>query len=520
MAWDEGEAMNKGYVFLVGAGPGDIGLITVKGLECIKKADVLVYDRLANPRLLSYARPDAKFIYVGKTPDHHTLKQEEINQVLVDEASKGQIVTRLKGGDPYVFGRGGEEGETLRDAGISFEVVPGITSAIAVPSYAGIPVTHRHLTSTFTVITGHEDPLKADSQINWVRLAKDPGTLIFLMGVGHLEQIVHRLVEGGKSDQTPIALIRWGTRPEQEVVVGTLATIVEDVKRAGLTSPAIIIVGDVVTMRDTLTWFEQKPLFGQRILVTRAREQASAFSRMIEEAGGEAWEAPMITIDPAADTPELKEAVVEAGTYDWIIFTSVNGVKAFFDCMRASGADIRSLGNAKICAIGPKTKEALEEKGLLVAAMPEKFVAESVVECLKPILKPGERILLPRSDLARKVLVDTLIEMGMQVDEVVAYHTKKVDRFDEEVIEKLREKAIHIVTFTSSSTVKNFMALIDDDKALLEGVKLASIGPVTTKTLADYGLEPDIEASEYTIQGLFEAIVGTVNKEDTACFQK
>ena len=301
--------------------------------------------------------------------------------------------------------------------------------------------------------------------------------------------------------------------------MGTLATIVEDVKRAGLTSPAIIIVGDVVTMRDTLTWFEQKPLFGQRILVTRAREQASAFSRMIEEAGGEAWEAPMITIDPAVGSPELREAVAKAGTYDWIVFTSVNGVKAFFDCLRANGADIRSLGNAKICAIGPKTKEALEEKGLLVEAMPEKFVAESVVECLKPILKPGERILLPRSDLARKVLVDTLIEMGMQVDEVVAYHTKKVDRFDEEVVEKLREKAIHIVTFTSSSTVKNFMALIDD-KALLEGVKLASIGPVTTKTLADFGFKPDIEASEYTIQGLFEAIVETVNKEDAACFQK
>ena len=254
--------MNKGYVYLVGAGPGDIGLITVKGLECIQRADVIVYDRLANPRLLSYARPDAKYIYVGKTPDHHTLKQEEINEVLVEEALQGQVVTRLKGGDPYVFGRGGEEGERLREADVPFEVVPGITSAIAVPSYAGIPVTHRHLTSTFTVITGHEDPLKASSQINWQRLAEDPGTLIFLMGVGHLAQIVAQLVDHGKSAATPIALIRWGTRPEQQVVVGTLATIVEDVARAGLTSPAIIIVGEVVTMRDTLSWFEQKPLFG------------------------------------------------------------------------------------------------------------------------------------------------------------------------------------------------------------------------------------------------------------------
>ena len=505
--------MNKGYVYLVGAGPGDIGLITVKGLECIKRADVIVYDRLANPRLLSYARPDAKYIYVGKTPDHHTLKQDEINQVLVDEALKGQIVTRLKGGDPYVFGRGGEEGETLREAGVLFEVVPGITSAIAVPSYAGIPVTHRHLTSTFTVITGHEDPLRASSQINWQRLAEDPGTLIFLMGVGHLSQIVQQLVAGGKSESTPIALIRWGTRPEQQVVVGTLATIVEDVARAGLTSPAIIIVGEVVKMRDTLSWFEQKPLFGQRILVTRAREQASVFSQMIEEAGGEAWEAPTITIDSAAETPALKEAVAKAGSYDWIIFTSVNGVNAFFDCLRASGLDIRSLGAAKICAIGPKTKEALEAKGLIVAAMPEKFVAESVVECLKPLLQPGEKILLPRSDLARQVLVDTLLAMGMQVDEVVAYRTKKVDRFNEEILEKLREKSIHMVTFTSSSTVKNFMELVGDPQ-ILEGIRLASSGPVTTKTLAEFGLTPDIEASEYTIQGLFDAIVASVNKED------
>ena len=505
--------MNNGYVYLVGAGPGDVGLITVKGLECIKKADVIVYDRLANPRLLSYAKPDAKFIYVGKTPDHHTLRQEEINQVLVDEAVKGQIVTRLKGGDPYVFGRGGEEGEKLRENDIFFEVVPGITSAISVPSYAGIPVTHRHLTSTFTVITGHEDPLKASSQINWDRLAKDPGTLIFLMGVGHLEQIVQQLIANGKADTTPIALIRWGTRPEQQVVVGTLKTIVEDVKKAGLTSPAIIIVGDVVTMRDTLSWFENKPLFGQRILVTRAREQASAFSEMIEAAGGEAWEAPTITIDYKEESTELADAVKKSGEYDWIIFTSVNGVHSFFKSMKKNNCDIRTLGKAKICAIGPKTKEVLENKGLLVEAMPEKFVAESVIECLKPLLQPGERILLPRSDLARDVLVDVLKQMGMVVDEVIAYRTKKVDRFNDEIIEKIKDKSIKIVTFTSSSTVKNFMAFIED-KSILDGIKLASIGPITSQTLRDFGFEPHIEAEEYTIKGLYDAIVAYVNKEE------
>lgn len=505
--------MIKGYVYLVGAGPGDIGLITVKGLECLKKADVIVYDRLANPRLLSYVREDAKLIYVGKTPDHHTLRQEEINQALVDEALKGQIVTRLKGGDPYVFGRGGEEVEKLQEYDIPFEVVPGITSAIAVPSYAGIPVTHRTLTSTFTVITGHEDPMKAASQINWARLAEDPGTLIFLMGVGHLSQIVEQLTKNGKSNNTPVALIRWGTRPEQQVVVGTLETIVEDVAKAGLTSPAIIIVGEVVTMRNTLSWFENKPLFGQRILVTRAREQASAFSSMIEEAGGEAWEAPTIMIETQEATPELKNAVQNAKDYDWIIFTSVNGVRAFFAAMKDNNQDIRSLGNARICAIGPKTKEALEDKGLLVEVMPEKFVAESVIESLKPLLTEGQKILLPRSDLARTVLVNVLKEMGMVVDEVIAYKTKKADRFNDEIIEKLQDKSIHTVTFTSSSTVKNFMEIIED-KSILEGIQLASIGPVTTQTLNEFGLKPDIEAKEYTIQGLFDAIVAAQHKEE------
>ena len=253
--------MSKGKVYLIGAGPGDIGLITVKGLECLKKADVIVYDRLANPRLLSYKRNDCELIYVGKSPDRHTLTQDEINQVLVDEGLKGKNVVRLKGGDPYVFGRGGEEGEVLRAAGIEFEVVPGITSAISVPCYAGIPVTHRDFTSTFTVITGHEDPTKEDSSINWPRLATDPGTLIFLMGVGNLSKIVGQLTKYGKDPQTPIALIRWGTRPEQQVVTGTLANIIEEVAKAKLTSPAIIIVGKVVTLRDTLSWFEQKPLF-------------------------------------------------------------------------------------------------------------------------------------------------------------------------------------------------------------------------------------------------------------------
>ena len=322
--------MNKGKVYLIGAGPGDVKLITVKGLECIQKADVIVYDRLANPRLLSYRKPEAKLIYVGKSPDRHTLTQDEINCVLVEEGLKGNVVARLKGGDPYVFGRGGEEGEELRKAGVAFEEVPGITSAISVPAYAGIPITHRDFTSTFTVITGHEEPGKETSNINWPRLAQDPGTLVFLMGVGNLPQIVEKLVTNGKDAQTPIALIRWGTRPEQQVVTGNLANIVDIVNKAGLKSPAIIIIGQVVTLRDTLRWFEDQPLFGKRILVTRSREQASVLSEKLERLGAEAWEYPTIKIQEPEDLTSLDQAVANAGAYDWIIFTSVNGVKAFF----------------------------------------------------------------------------------------------------------------------------------------------------------------------------------------------
>lgn len=498
--------MKKGFVYLVGAGPGDVGLITVKGLDCIKKADVIVYDRLANPRLLSYAKPDAELIYVGKRPDHHTLTQEEINKLLVKKAKENKIVTRLKGGDPYVFGRGGEEAEELFEESIEFESVPGITSAIAVPNYAGIPVTHRNLTSTFTVITGHEDPLKENTQVNWERLAQDPGTLIFLMGVGHLPQIVEQLVRFGKSSSTPVGVIRWGTRPEQEVVIGTLENVVSEVEKAGLKSPAIIIVGDVVKMRPILSWFEKKPLFGKRILVTRAREQASYFSELIEKAGGEAIEVPTIKIASPSDKTPLINAIKSASNYNWIIFTSVNGVKAFFDEMKINHIDIRSLGNVKICAIGPKTKEILEAKGLIVDVMPEKFVAESVLESLKPLINPGEKILLPRSDLARTILVDVLKEMKAEVDEVIAYQTVKENLVDDELLEKLNNKSIQIITFTSSSTVHNLMDLIKD-KSILEGIILASIGPVTSNTLKEYGLKPQIEAKEYTIDGLFSEII-------------
>lgn len=500
----------NGKVYLVGAGPGDTGLITVKGQQCLKEASVVVYDRLANSRLLSVCRPDAEMIYVGKTPDHHTLKQEEINEVLVEKAQEGKNVVRLKGGDPFVFGRGGEEGERLREAGIAFEVVPGITSAIAVPAYAGIPVTHRNLTSTFTVITGHEDPTKEDSQIDWERLGKDPGTLIFLMGVGHLAQIRAQLVANGKNEQTPVAVIRWGTRPEQRVVTGVLADIEERVREAGITSPAIILVGDVVAMRETLSWFEEKPLFGHRILVTRAREQASVLSEKLEKAGAEAVEAPMIAVKKASNSEPLHQAIAEIESYDWIIFTSVNGVQYFFEALLAQNRDIRDLKGIQLCAIGPKTQEALAEKGLRVNVIPETFVAEGVLAALQPLLTEPQRILLPRSDLARQVLVDTLTQEGHDVTDVVAYETVATNTAVMDLKEKLETGGIHMVTFTSSSTVKNYMTYLKTHAIKPQQVVYASIGPITTKTAEDAGLPIAIEAKTYTIDGLVSAILDYV----------
>ena len=501
--------MKEAKVYLIGAGPGDIKLITQKAIEAIEEADVVVYDRLANPRLLSYAKEETEIIYVGKKSSNHTLPQDQINALLIEKAKEGKIIARLKGGDPFVFGRGGEEAEELLDEGIAFEIVPGITSAIAVPAYAGIPVTHRTATSSFKVITGHEDPTKDDSQIDWDILGKDKSTLIFLMGVSNLSKITSKLIEKGKAPDTPIALVQWGTRAEQRTVTGTLADIVEIVKREGITSPAVIVVGQVVKLREKLNWFEKKPLFGKRILVTRAREQASDLSRIIESLGGEAYEYPSIKIAEVEDKSYLDKAITEAATYGWLIFTSVNGVKFFFKRMQELKKDIRSLGAVKICAIGPVTKKHLEDKGLLVDYMPEKFVAEKVLEGLTPLLKKGDKILLPRADLARPILVQTLIDQGMDVNEVVAYNTLAENQNQEEIINILQEKKIHLITFTSSSTVTNFLKIFDDEERrnqLLEGVKIACIGPITAATAEDQGLKPDFVAEDYTIEGLIEVI--------------
>ena len=501
--------MKKGIVYLIGAGPGDSKLITVKGLECIKKADVVVYDRLAGARLLAYAGPNAEMIYVGKSPDRHTLRQEEINQLLVDKAEQGLIVARLKGGDPFVFGRGGEEAEVLVENNIPFEVVPGITSAIAVPAYAGIPVTHRDCTSTLAIITGNEDPTKEDSSIAWDKIATGAGTLVFLMGMGNLPKITAKLIEAGRATATPVALIRWGTRPEQRTLIGTLETIADLAKQADFKNPAIIIVGEVVHLRDKLSWFENKPLFGKRIVVTRSREQASVLSEAIEALGGEPWEFPTIKIEEPEDYAAMDEAIENIAQFNWLIFTSVNGVKYFFERLREHNKDIRELKGVKLCAIGPKTKESLEQYGLLVEYVPGEYRAEQIVEGLKDKLSPGAKVLLARADIARKLLPEALRELKADVTEVIAYRTLLGNSNAELLKQMLAEKEIHAVTFTSSSTVRNFLDLLDksNQTELLSGIVLASIGPITTQTAKELGLNIDIEAKEYTIDGLVQALL-------------
>jgi uroporphyrinogen III methyltransferase/synthase len=506
--------MNSSVVYLVGAGPGDPGLITVKGLECIKKADVVVYDRLASPRLLVHAKPDAELIYVGKSPDRHAMKQHEINQLLVDKAKEGYIVTRLKGGDPFVFGRGGEEAETLVEQGIRFEVVPGITSAVSVPAYAGIPVTHRDATSNFAVVTGNEDPTKNDSNIAWDKIATGIGTLVFLMGMGNLPYICEKLIHYGRSAETPVALIRWGTRPEQRTLVGTLADIAEKAKQAEFKNPAVIIVGEVVKLRDKLTWFENRPLFGKRVLVTRSREQASALSQRIENLGGEPWEFPTIQVTAPEDYAPLDRAIKKLSSYQWVIFTSVNGVKYFFNRLREKNQDIRALYGLKICAIGPKTREALEAYGLMVDYVPGEYRAEQIIAGMEGKVKPGDSILLPRADIARKILPNALKEMGAQVDDVITYRTVLGAGNAQLLKAMLERKELQILTFTSSSTVRNFVELLDADhlQDLLKDVIVASIGPITSNTAKELGINVTIEAKDYTIDGLVDAVLSYVSK--------
>ncbi|MEW6666775.1 MAG: uroporphyrinogen-III C-methyltransferase [Thermodesulfobacteriota bacterium] len=507
----------KGKVYLVGAGPGDPGLLTLKGRECIQKGDVLIYDNLANRSFLGYAREGAEIIYAGKEGSRHALSQAEINALILDRARKGLKVVRLKGGDPFVFGRGGEEAQEVANAGLPFEVVPGVTSAIAVPAYAGIPLTHRDFASTVAFITGHEDPTKGKSDIDWDKLSTSAGTLVFLMGMGNLARIAASLMEHGRSPDTPVAVIQKGTLQAQRTVTGTLRDIAGIAEREGLKPPAVIVAGEVVRLRAELNWFERRPLFGKRIVVTRAREQASTFLLALSELGAECIEFPTIEVIPPAGHKDMDRAIGELDQYGWMVFTSTNGVRFFLERLRDKGKDSRALNRIKVAAIGARTGEALTTRGINPDLVPDEFRAEAVVEAFRNEDVRGVRILLPRAAEAREILPQELEKMGARVDVVEAYRTVRPEGDRGKVRKMLEAGEIQMVTFTSSSTVRNFIAMFEKEGNLffdwMQKTPVACIGPVTARTAEKHGLKVSLVAPEYTIEALTKAILDYFSSE-------
>ena len=514
-------ATGEGVVYLVGAGPGDPGLLTVRGMRLLERAEVVVYDYLANPRLLSYC-PQADCIYVGKKAAQHSMTQEQINALLVEKGKAGKRVVRLKGGDPFVFGRGGEECEALAAAGVRFEVVPGITAAIAAPAYAGIPVTHRDLNSSFTFITGHEkeeeykdadsrsrQAASGSSDLDWSVIAKLP-CVAFYMGVKSLPRICAKLVEHGMPADMPAASIRWGTMPCQQTVVGTVGTLAQRVEEAGLKPPALTIIGKVVSLRQTMSWFETRPLFGQTIVVTRTRQQASDLSDQLSALGANVIEAPTIELAPPADWKPIDDALSRTGDFDWIVFTSANGVEFTRRRLFETGKDVRVFGRAKFAAVGDATALALREKlSIQPDLSPDRFVAEALAdEFARQNQIVGKRFLLLRADIARPILRERLQQGGAaQVLDLPVYETKIAPSLPPELLEALDGGQVHWITFTSSSTARNFTTLLGSSYAhRLKNVRLASIGPITTQTLRDLGLTPALEAQASNIEELVNAI--------------
>jgi uroporphyrinogen III methyltransferase/synthase len=493
----------SGQVYLVGAGPGELGLVTLRAKECIENADVIAYDHLANPEILRWARDDAEIIYAGKEPGQ-SRTQQEINALLIEKAREGKEVVRLKGGDPFVFGRGAEEAQAIADAGIPFEIVPGITSAIAGPAYAGIPMTHRAHNSHVTFFAGHEDPAKAESAIDYAALAKLGGTQVMLMGVERLGSVTSEMLKQGVRSDLPVALVRSATTGQQETLTGTLSDIAQKAVASDFKAPAVAVFGEVVALRDSLNWYEKRPLLGKRIVVTRTRKQASVLSNKLRALGAHVIELPTIRIEPPRDLREFAELVQDAHSYDWIVFTSANGVEAFFDVFFKLYDDAREIGGAQIAAIGPTTAQRVKDFHLHVDLQPDEFVAEAVVREFK---KQGSienlRILLVRAEKARDVLPKELSAAGAIVDEAFAYRTVPETRDISGAQRQLAQDGAHLITFTSSSTVENFLAL-----ALLwpKGMRIASIGPITSKTVRDRGLTVDVEARRHDIDGLVQAI--------------
>ncbi len=503
----------KGKAYLVGGGPGDPSLITLRGLEVLKKAEVVIYDYLAGVKLLEYCPKDAEFIYAGKKGGvHHSHTQEEINQMLIDRVRAGKRVIRLKGGDPFIYGRGGEELEALSEAGFDFEAVPGVTSASAAATFAGIPITHRDFTSSVAYITGHENPDKDKSRIDWAKISTGIGTLVFYMGIKNIASIAANLIKHGRDPETPTAVVRWASMPFQRSVVGTLADIADIVKEQGIKPPALTIVGDVVKLRHKVNWYEIRPLFGRRIVVTRTRDKASELVALLGEYGADCFEFATIAIKPPDSWEDLDEALSRLDYYHWIIFTSINAVDHFFNRLFHKGFDCRALKGCRVAAVGKVTADRLKDYGLICDLLPEKFTGEGLAAALEKEGVEGLNILLPRAQKAREVVPDRLSKAGAAVTIVPVYKNVAPEGHREYLKDKLLEKNIDMVTFTSSSTVTNFIDMLAIDGAselhdLMKDVKIAAIGPITAETVRDNGLVVDVQPENYTIPDMVRAIV-------------
>jgi len=491
-----------GVVYLVGAGPGDPGLMTARALELIAGADVVFHDRLIPPGALDGARPNAELVYVGKAPGAASVPQEEIGERLIEAARAGKSVVRLKGGDPFVFGRGGEEGEALRAAGVEFEVVPGVTAGVAASAYAGIPVTHRDDASAVAFVTGHEDPEKEETALDWEALARFPGTLVFYMGVKRLGENAAALIAAGRDAEEPAAAVERGTMDGQRTVVATLATLAEAVEREGIGAPALIVVGPVVQRREALAWLERRPLHGRRVVVTRARAQASGLAAALRALGADLVELPAIRIEPQIDSAAVHEAVVSISEYSLICLTSPNGAHLLFEALTAAGKDARALGGATVAAIGPGTARALAEHGIAADVVPERFVAEALVDALAGVEIAGRRVLVARAAEARDVLPEALRERGAEVDIVALYETVREEPAGEAVE---AAQSAEYVTFTSSSTVRNLTEAVGE--RFPRGARVVSIGPVTSEAARAAGLEVHVEAERHDIDGLLAALL-------------
>jgi len=505
--------MKKGTVYLVGAGPGDAGLLTLRGAELLGRADVVVYDGLVNRDLLRLAPKSAEFIFGGKRPKELARPQEELNVLLIAKAREGKTVVRLKGGDPYIFGRGGEEAEELVAAKIPFEVVPGVSSVMAAPNYAGIPLTHRDHCSSFTVITGHEDPEKEDTALDWQEIARAPGTKVVLMGVTRMKAIAQSLRDAGMPADTPVALVRWGTTGRQQSIEGTLATIADVIATRGFKPPALAVIGSVVKLRGQLNWFERRPLFGRRIVVTRSRQQASQLAQQFTERGAEVLEIPTIRIEAPDEKRALAECMAGLGEYDWVIFTSPNGVAQFFDYFFKSFDDVRALGALRFAAVGPATAAKLQELHLKVDLMPEEYLSDRIAKAFKEYQDiENVRILLLRAQVANPELVHALEAQGAIVDDVAVYKTVPETDDTTGAVARLLEEGADWITFTSASTVENFHTRLPLPALLKKFPQLhtASIGPETSRALRALGVEPSIEAKAHTIDGLVKTVEAAI----------